>query len=88
VLFVSLSTWDTENDAREFFDAYVKRTQLRYPGAAPIGATPNTQSPTLSKRFRASEGTVVIELRGSRVLVLEGIPDQINSNSLAKSLWQ
>jgi hypothetical protein len=24
--------WDTENDAREFFDAYVKRTQLRYPG--------------------------------------------------------
>ena len=30
VLIASLSVWDTENDAREFFDAYVKRTELRY----------------------------------------------------------
>src|SRR4029079_1931328 len=36
-LFLSqLTVWDTEKDAREFFDAYVKRTELRYPGAQRI----------------------------------------------------
>src|SRR5438105_10895067 len=35
-MLVSLSVWDTENDAREFFDAYVKRTQLRYPDSTSI----------------------------------------------------
>ena len=88
VLFVCLSTWDTENDAREFFDAYVKRTQSRYPGAAPMDPRPNTQSPTSSKTFRTSEGLVVIELQGSRALILEGILDQRSSNTLRKSLWQ
>src|SRR5207245_9794346 len=27
--FISLAVWDTETDAREFFDAYGKRTELR-----------------------------------------------------------
>src|SRR5437016_7377791 len=46
VLFVSLSTWDTENDAREFFDAYVKRTGLRYPTATQADGrqTPNLET--------------------------------------------
>jgi hypothetical protein len=88
VLFVSLSTWDTAPDAREFFDAYVKRTELRYPGATPTGATVSPRSPTLSRTFRTSEGDVTIEMRGSRVLVLEGVPDRISSNAMAKSLWQ
>src|SRR5438128_7048667 len=35
-MLVSLSVWDTESDAREFFDAYVKRTELRYPDARSI----------------------------------------------------
>jgi hypothetical protein len=87
VLFASLSTWDTENDAREFFDAYVKRTELRYPTATPTVPAPSTQSPTTSKAFSTSEGTVIIELRGDRVLVLEGLPNQINRNPLLKALW-
>ena len=33
VFIAQLSTWDTENDAREFLDAYAKRTWRRY--AAP-----------------------------------------------------
>src|SRR5258708_23017730 len=44
VLMTSLSTWDTENDAREFFDAYVKRTELRYPRARQLGAAPLTST--------------------------------------------
>ena len=86
VLYISLSNWDTENDAREFFAAYVKRTEHRYASVVPTEPAPNTES--LSRTFRTSQGTVTIERRGPRVLVLEGIPDQMNSNSIAKSLWQ
>jgi len=82
VLYVSLSTWDTENDAREFFDAYLKRAQLRYPDAALIDAS----STDFSKRFRTSEGIVTIGLEGSRVTVAEGVPDNATLKSLLKVL--
>jgi hypothetical protein len=86
VLIASLSTWDTENDAREFFDAYVKRTALRYPNATPLS---NTQPPPGSIRtFGTSEGDVVIELRGLRVLVVEGASRRVNDRVLIKALWQ
>jgi hypothetical protein len=93
--FISLSVWDTENDAREFFKAYVKRTQLRYPDAARMdlpASEDQTRNPQLETRNsysrRTSEGTVVIELRGNRVLILEGVPDRVDSNALRRSLWQ
>ena len=88
VLIASLSTWDTENDAREFFEAYVKRTGLRYPDATSLDAVPNTHTGTPSKAFRTSEGTVVIELRGSRVVILEDVPDRADLKTLLKTLWQ
>ena len=56
VLYISLSTWDTENDAREFFDAYVKRTQLRYPEAAASDSATPPSFPSFSKRFSTGEG--------------------------------
>jgi hypothetical protein len=88
VLFVSLSTWDTEKDAREFFDAYVKRTELRYPGAIVLDPILGTQSPTASKAFRTFKGSVVIELHGNRVAVLEGLPDRVDGRAVLKALWQ
>src|SRR3989440_259840 len=48
-MLVSLSVWDTESDAREFFDTYVKRTELRYPDATSIEPTFNAQAPAFSK---------------------------------------
>jgi hypothetical protein len=92
VLFVCLSTWDTENDAREFFDAYVKRTELRYPGAIELISTiPRGRSSAVDtdrKSFRTSEGTVVIELRGVRVQVLEGRTSGANDKLLLNELWR
>jgi hypothetical protein len=84
VLYVSLSTWDTEKDAREFFDAYVKRTQLRYPGARPV---PSQGSPGL-QTFRTIEGITAIDLSGSRILIIEGLPDEQKTVALLKALRQ
>ena len=90
VLLAQLSVWDTEKDAREFFDAYAKRTKLRYPNATPTNPATDSglPSPSLGQSWRTSEGGVLIELRGSRVLVVEGVPDGINAAILAKALWQ
>ncbi len=82
VLYVSVSIWDTENDAREFFDAYVKRTLLRYPDAAPF----NSAATDSSKRFRSSEGIVSISLNGKRVVVAEGAADDAMLKSVLRVL--
>jgi hypothetical protein len=86
VLYISLSTWDTENDAREFFDGYVKRTELRYPGAISVDQTPGARSPTRSKSFRTSEAEVVLQLDGLRVIIFDGTPGSAGSNSLIRAI--
>ena len=91
VFLAQFAVWDTENDAREFFDAYVKRTELRYPGAKRLesaGQTRNSEPETQnSYSWATSEGDVVIELRGLRVLILEGAPQGVDANALLKALW-
>jgi hypothetical protein len=86
-----LSVWDTEEDAREFFDAYAKRTLRRYPGAT---ASENKAGPTDAQpakneiqTLKTKEHGVLLELRGNRVLIAEGIPDNVELKTLAKALW-
>ena len=86
VLYVSLSTWDTENDAREFFDAYAKRTELRYPETATAADSP--RSPSGARIFQTSEGAVAIDLHGSRVTIVEGSKSQPGIDALLKALRQ
>jgi len=86
VVYVSLSTWDTENDAREFFEAYLKRLQLRYPDAKMADASGNGPSVLRARTIRTSEGMVSIEIRGACILITEGIPDGNNSDSVLKAL--
>jgi hypothetical protein len=95
VFLAQIAVWDTENDAREFFDAYVKRTKLRYPGARRLDpsdlklGTRNSEPETRNiYSWTTSEGEVVIELRGLRVMILEGIPEGVDANALLKALWQ
>ena len=87
-MLVSLSVWDTETDAREFFDAYVKRTELRYPDATSIEPTINAQAPAFSKSFLTSEDVVSMEVRGGRVLILEGVPPRADVKGLKATLWR
>ena len=78
---VALKTvWDTEADAREFFDAYVQRTTKRYD----VG--PAEVAPAGSQLWRTQEGAVVVERQGSAVVVIEGVPAGLNAKALVKTL--
>src|SRR5215831_2940958 len=77
VVFLSVSMWDSDDEAREFYEAYLKRTEARYPG---VDALPlSSQSGQEGKRFRTTEGEVIIELRGNRVNVIEGMPEPVEA---------
>jgi len=82
VFVAQLTAWDTPSDAREFFDAYARRTLKRYAGAKELKAT--------GDRFewQTSSGVVAMELRASRVAILEGIPSSTNSNALLRTIWE
>jgi len=77
-----LTAWDTPADAREFFDAYAKRTSKRYPDAKETKATDDRME------WQTGSGGVALELRGSRVAVVEGVPSASNSEALLRTIWQ
>ncbi len=92
-----MTAWDTESDAKEFFDAYAKRTWRRYQGAKATEVTSkptsegveNVQSaPGERHAWQTADGGVIAELKGSRVLILEGIPAGSDAKSLMRVLWQ
>ena len=80
VLVALKTVWDTEEDAREFYDAYVRRTTKRY------GAEPSEVAPADRQVWRTQEGAAVVERKGGAVVVLEGVPDGVDAKALAKSL--
>lgn len=69
VAIMQFTAWDTENDAAEFYDAYLKRTQARYKDAKAV----DTKSLT-RRTFQTTEGTVIIERQGKQVRIAEGVP--------------
>ena len=78
VCVLQLSVWDTPADAREFADAYARRSSLRYGMArTPAGPQP----------WHTGEGDVVIDQRGNRVVIIEGIPPAADDAALMKMLW-
>jgi hypothetical protein len=87
VFLAQVTAWDTANDAKEFFDAYLNRTFKRYPE---INEGPGTLSKTGDQRsqWRAAAGQGVMELRGSRVVILEGIPAKADVDKLLNLIWQ
>ena len=84
VMIAHLSAWDTEQDAQEFFNAYVKRTERRYKTATHLSTTESTTD----KNWRTDEGNVIMQRRGMRVLVVEGIQQGKDAGALLTKLWQ
>jgi hypothetical protein len=85
VLVAQLTTWDTPEDATEFFAAYVKRTNLRY-GVSPDAGT-RTKETESSFRLRTNEGAVLVERRGARIAILEGVPAAADERKLMDAVW-
>jgi hypothetical protein len=84
VFIAQLTAWDTETDAVEFFDAYAERTERRYKDASPL----EHDKTGLRRAWQTSEGAVVMERRGQRVLILEGVPEKADVQSLMAAIWK
>jgi len=80
VVVAQKTVWDTEADAREFFDAYVRRTTKRY------GAEPSEVAAAGRQVWQTKEGTVVVEQQGAEVRVVEGVPAGVDAKTLVRLL--
>jgi hypothetical protein len=80
VVVAQKTVWDTKQDAREFFDAYVQRTTKRY------GVEPSEVAAAGRQLWRTKEGGVIVEQDGSTVFVVEGVPEGVNAKALVKLL--
>jgi len=87
VFLAQFTAWDTTADATEFFDAYWQRTMKRFPDAT---STPVTVLNNGDRRqeWKDSRGRGVMEMRGSRVAIIEGVPANANLNKLLNTIWQ
>ena len=86
VFVAQMTVWDTASDAREFYDAYLKRTWKRYPDARETDVA-STTGRGERHDWKTASGRGVLELRGSRVMILEGIPAKANTNALLNRVW-
>jgi hypothetical protein len=80
-----LTVWDSPEDAKEFFEAYAKRTLRRYPGAKQMPAESRTDVEV--REWQTSEGDVLMELEGLRVVIIEGVPATANKKELLQTIW-
>lgn len=71
VMSIWASTWDSENEAKEFVAEYLKLLAKKYPGFAQEGKHGEA---TMYKT--RSDGKVLIERRGEDVLIVEGADDE------------
>lgn len=74
VVAIWLSTWDTEDDAREFFAAYEKAILAKHEGL---------EAGSGDRRVYA--GAHLLEIRGADVLAIENAPDGVEA--LAGRVW-
>lgn len=85
LLLAHLSTWDSENEADEFFRAYLARSKKRYSDFKEIASTSD-----LIHRAQTGEGEMYVERRGASVLVIEGYSGEGTKplNQMTAKLWQ
>lgn len=79
---VQYTTWDTPQDAKEFFAAYSERTEQRYK------LKHDTDAQATSHVYETGEGLASVELRGQDVVMIEGAESREQLARLAKGVWQ
>jgi len=82
LLLAQYTTWDTENDAKEFFDAYSERTLKRYKLDKPIDLNARPRV------YETNEGLASIELRGKDVVMIEGAQTREQLSRVSELVWK
>jgi hypothetical protein len=82
LVLAQYTTWDTENDAREFFDAYSERTQKRYK----LGKLVDVNA--LPRVYETNEGLASIDLRGKDVVMIEGAQTREQLSRASELIWK
>ena len=85
VFLAQLTAWDTPLDAREFFDAYAKRTLKRYPDAKESKSTTDRGE---RMEWETPSGIAAMEMRDSRIAIIEGLPAKNDAKALLRLIWQ
>jgi hypothetical protein len=82
LLLAQYTTWDTENDAKEFFDAYSERTLKRYKLGKPMDLN------VRPRVYETNEGLASIELRGKDVVMIEGAQTREQLSRVSELAWK
>jgi len=96
IVLAQYTTWDTDTDAREFFEAYVERTEKRYKlsgtkaPSRPVGAAKLAQSefPAPPQVYETNEGLASVELRGRDVVMIEGVQMRDQLSRVSELMWK
>jgi len=81
-LLAQYTTWDSESDAREFFDAYSTRTEKRYAVRKPAALN------TRQHLYETAEGLASVEIRGKDVVMIEGAGTHEQLTRISEQTWQ
>jgi hypothetical protein len=79
-MYVWYTTWDTEKDAKEFYDAYCLALEKKYDVDSPEGER------GAKTTYKTKGGQVLIELRDKDVLVLDGATEDMLGKTAA--IWK
>ena len=88
LFLAQMTVWDTQADADEFFKAYRERTRKRFPDLASLSGAELIDGSFELEQWTTRSGRVVLVRRGSRVVILEGIPAKANAKRLLNMIWQ
>lgn len=85
LLLIWYTTWDTEQDSREFFHMYRSVLAKRYTKQTTSSSQPES-SPSATVQEQTTWGidskNVFMEIRGNDVLVLDGVPENLQQEAL------
>jgi hypothetical protein len=81
-VLAQFTTWDTANDAKEFFDAYSERTEKHYKLAKAAESLAQRQL------YETGEGLVSIELRDKDVVIIEGVQSREQLTRASEQMWR
>jgi hypothetical protein len=83
---VMLTTWDSKQDASEFFNAYVQRTTARATQQKRTLQSIKAGMTATQRLWRSGKEQTFVEQRGNRVLVIEALPQSAPLQKIAAAL--